>query len=412
VAKQSEDLALTPLVVPVEVPDDELAKIENPDNPLQPFLGHLKQLIAEGLATTDVELFTYGMFYEWTEDPAGWKTYKDLAEKLPRRWDLYQDYLGDDGHGRLSLKRPPTPDVSARLGVAGALSLSAKLLNVTNADFYQIPSGPMGKTLDYTLSATNAHDVFQVEAKGAHDGKAIGVHKGRIEAKKQQQRSRDPRTIVVGVIYDLQHDRRKPSRLIVVDPPGEPVGYDARYLRTLYRLRYYLAELSRITRGRITIGLANRLALLDARPEQWTTFEGVPLVDQFENPLIVPTTVADTVVLDWRDTVHGRLVDLRLTGEARSLAAVRASPTRLYFRGLRREVLELLAHQDLTGLREIRFPQVVRRIRERDREGHLVQFESGLVAGLIWDAHWDKKRLPRIWRQLTGRSFDTEQDEE
>ncbi|MCP3964417.1 MAG: hypothetical protein GY719_41850 [bacterium] len=399
---------------PVEIDYDEIERFRAPDNPLSEWAQKLIELNENGLSIDEEELFAYAVFVEWTNQP-GWSTYTDLARKMPNRRARFEEYL-ESAEGRsIRLIRPPTRDVSEALGVGATLSLTAELLGLTNADFRKIRETSRRKTHDYEhpLRASTGSQIIRVEAKGTHDGKSVSSQRASIREKKHEERHRASQEgyteALLGVICDLQYERlRGPTRLLVYDPPADLTLTDPSFVRLVNRLRYYSAELSRITRGHLAVALANRVRDVEALGKNWRDLDGLPLLSARGEPIAVYTSMADSLRTAFGGVFNGRLYDLRLTKSALrgTPRSVLEAPPRLYFRGLAHEVLTALAKQDFGALLRLHFPRRNYRMYGKF-EGELHLLPSGLTVGILkptW-LRWDKERLPEIWRRLTGRSF-------
>jgi len=256
--------------IPVEISEGDLELFASPDNPLCQWSNHFQELAKEGLRVDEEELFAYAIFVEWVDSP-GWNTYKDLALRLPNRRERFEEYVHCGDGSSICLTRPPTRDICEALGVGATLTLTARVLGLTNADFSKIPETSKHRTLDYEhpLRASNGNQLIRVEAKGTHDGKSVSAQKASIKEKKATLRDDTEygghSECMIGVIFDLQYKRsRGYSRLIVMDPPADQVFLDPDFVQLVNRLYYYSMELSHISRGQLSVALANRARDVEA----------------------------------------------------------------------------------------------------------------------------------------------------
>jgi hypothetical protein len=398
--------------IPVEIDEHDLELFSDPENLLCEWSNHFHELVKEGLKMDEEELFAYAIFVEWADSP-GWNTYKDLARKLPNRREQFEEYVHSEEGSSICLTRPPTRNICEALGVGATLTLTARVLGLTNADFRRIPETSKHKTLDYEhpLRASNGNQLIRVEAKGTHDGKSVASQRASIKEKKASQRDATEydqhSECMIGVIFDLQYKRpRGSSRLIVLDPPADQGFLDPAFVQLVNRLNYYSKEVAHISRGQLAVALANRTRDVEALKSNWRALDGLQLLSSRGQPVSVYETTGDWVRSVDGTVFNGRLYDLRLTEEARRgpLSEIREKPARLYFRGLIHQSLKLLAKQDFEALRQLRFDQRTFRISGRF-DGEIKLLPSGLAVGLLkprW-YRWDEERLPEIWYRVTGR---------
>lgn len=380
--------------IPIEIPSDDQALFAVAEvMETLPGIGPLLSASDPELNVDVDVLFAYALFLEWA-DISGWRSYKDLAKRVPERRSRFEDYL-DHSSGSVSLRRPPAGDMVESIGVGTALALSAELLRITEADFRKIRQTSSYRTLDYEIPLLAASDaeVFEVECKGSHDGKSVAAALDSIAKKKASRRERSRgseshsgKVQLLGVICDIQHEGASPTRLILKDPPSEESRYEPRRLRLLNRLRFYWEELLRMSpRSALTIALANRIRLLEDPERPLASFERVPLVTG-RGERVRYDYLAESRTL-FAGKAKGRVYDLRLTPEAwreRSIEHVLKEPQRLYFQGLNQKVLAALVSQDFERILSLRFES-------DEREAPLVQTPSGLVVGVTKDEEWDER---------------------
>ncbi len=383
-------------------------------NPLHKHIERITELANRGLHISEEELFSYALFYEWADEP-GWRTYKDLASKLPDRRKRFDDYVRGTGTS-VVLRRAPVRDISESLGIGASLAVASRIIGVTSADFEKISETSKNKTLDfeYTLRGTNGVEITQVEGKGMHDGKGMAVHRARLAGKKDEARgSRSGSTPLglLGTLCDIQFRGRNESRIFLQDPPGGGIDIDPIWYRLLLRLKYYHQELSKFSTGRLVVALANRIRTIEVmRAKDWTSLDGVALVGPRGEDVKVGKQFATTLKVRgskrWgQQSAFGRVYDLRLTQEIREnrrveLDQIHEMEQRLYFRGLDRQVVVALALQDFERILALKYDDEDVMVSDRYRAGRLTRLSSGLVVGVIRDEKWDQKVLPKIWADL------------
>lgn len=346
------------------------------------------ELKQSGLSLTQDELFVYSMYYEW-HDRNGWRTYADLRSRLSSRLARFEDYIEKVDALRLSMA--PVKDVTESLGIGATLAASAKLLGLTEADFSKIPETSRHSVLDFTRTwmASDGEVMFNVEAKGTVDSASRAKHIQSIRKKKADTRRPKGTTplIELGMVLDLPLTKSH-AELTLVDPPVDGVSTDPVKWRLLSRLRYYQEELRRVTSGRLSTSLADRIEVLD-RLSTYAELDGLPITGPFGTPVKIYSSIAYTLHTN-QGVFHGRLYDL-------SVASRHQPSTRLLFRGLNREIILSLGKQDFKGITTFRYaPQtvVVERWRNSGRSGNLLLSSAGIATGFISDPNWAKEAEP------------------
>jgi hypothetical protein len=355
----------------------------------------LTKLKQSGLSLTRDELFAYSMYYEW-HDRAGWRTHAELSSRLGSRRERFEDYLAEGEDLRLSMEA--VKDVTESLGVGATLAASAKLLGLTEADFAKIPETSRHSTLDFgrTWMASDGEVIFNVEAKGTVDGASRAKQIRSIREKKADVRRPKGTTPLVelGMVLDLPlHANR--AELILVDPPVDGVTIDPVKWKLLSRLRYYQEELRRVTTGRLSTSLADRIAVLD-RLSTYADLDGLPLSGPFGAPVRIYDSIAHTLHTN-EEVFHGRLYDLSL-GAGRP----RTPATRLLFRGLKREIILALGKQDFARITAFRYaprPVAVDSWRNSGQSGGLLLSSAGIATGFISDPNWNVETEPSDERE-------------
>ncbi|WP_375760161.1 hypothetical protein [Corallococcus exercitus] len=363
------------------------------DDPIRKSLlnQRVQHLESDGLSVPEDELLTYSLFYEWDNSP-GWRSYADLNRKLPERRTRFGDFLTTDAEESYRLRRKPVSDIIESLGIGAALSVSARLLGVTEADFLKVPDTSLGRTLDFERSyvASDGDHSYRVEAKGTHDGKSVSSALDSIKAKKIFDRnSKQDDATLVGVVFDLSLERKRTSKVIITDPPAEPIPENPILIKLWARLGFYSAALRTISRGSITAGFAQRLPVTRALGDQWRKVDGIPLVNPSGYPLAVSWNKSGIVTLASRERIFGRFFGPASKSTRRQTSSEDVS----IFIGLTENTIELLTKQ---RLEEIIYHKERERVAEASypayspfearppfRFQHLRVFSSGVVVGYL-----------------------------
>ncbi|MCA9610579.1 MAG: hypothetical protein KC619_33515 [Myxococcales bacterium] len=394
-----------PLVkMPIQLSEEDRKLFSDQASPLHPAYERIATLAEEGLVATFEEILTYALFEEWDDD-VGASTYKYFARLLPERRKRLEDFTTLT-KGELRFSRSPIRSISEAFGIGVTLTAASRVLGVSDVDFSMVTESSLGKSQDFQaqLVASNGTRIFQVEAKGTHDGKSSSKHRKSIREKKEQLREKGTEDALLGVIADISFERQKASYISIHDPPTVPRQEDPELLRVLIRLTNYLAEIKRISgRGALTVSLANRVAALEALGANLHLLDGVTLRKSNGEPL--SPVLGERLSLGWWEgSAWGRTYDLRLLPsvlrEERPIHTVSEHPPRLYFRGLHQQVLEHVVGQDQTAISALRFEPRAIRIDDGSTSGWVQITAGGVVAGVLTDAAWDEARLPKLIASL------------
>ena len=358
----------------------------------KPYAAEIEDLAHKGIQTTDLALFTYGMFVEW--DSAHETTYKDFARALPAYRGAYDRYFDVDD-GEIRFRRDPRVEFVERIGVGAALATTAKVVGLTDADFEIIPVQKV-KALDFRHQIHAFGNTFEleVEAKGTHDGKGSSKHRGEIRDKKAVQARRGRRShrvLRIGVIADIATDPSKTSSVELVDPPGDGQDEDLSSERFLRRLDFYRSRLALVTpRGRMVAALANRIAVLKSMsPARRAELDDVPLVGGSMEPLKGrPLPGTELALLGPRT----RRAQVKLSPLGATAAAGNDSVS-CYVHGIVSSVVQRLTTPAMSDVLDLRETEATVEVRDNGIYGQVAVLPSGLVGGLVSVKRW-RLRIP------------------
>lgn len=230
---------------------------------------HLDPVVASGLSIDELDLISRGMFMEQKNKP-GWRSREDLEHKALTRIDQFEQYFDTSGGSLAARHEAADMGVNTEwMGVGASIAAMDEAYGTNDADWEKIPvSGE--KDLDFHVASTGSHMVV-VESKGsvvediAYKTPSVSKHKGDIKKKKEVQRPKRPRDVLVGTVTAIPADPRQRARIWLVDPPVPEAFADPVRFKLLARLRYFRELLRVLGRPHVLIALSRRFSAFHLR---------------------------------------------------------------------------------------------------------------------------------------------------
>lgn len=252
-----------------------------------------------------------------------------------------------------------------RIGEAIGLSVINHLHGVHLADWTKIPHSTSQKILDYsrTMVASDGNRFVQVEAKGSTVEtfgttaipNAIVQQKSKIKAKKAQASEEDRAgTIAYGTIGILSHDPDSTAKCLLVDPPAG-IADDPFRFKVVSRLTF-IANLVSVISPRSVFAAALRSRLL--------ALAALDIVDQVNN---IPLVNGSANVFPAQ--VYGPFTEHNPFFQSRSVVTdgpvggqvSMIGNNRVFFIGMREELIGLAGQQSFEALTSYSFPSATLR---------------------------------------------------
>ena len=304
----------------------------------------IKQLVDFGLSEKEKEFQIYAMFTEQDGRPR-FRNYSELKQLVPRRIQKLEDYIDTSGGTVRSLVSRGRNQVTEQVGVAAALLVVNNIFGLHRADWERIPETSKRKTMDFQL-ASDGTDFILVEAKGTvfetgnvHRDATLEEH---IKGKKRAHLSNNPGlTSLFGVITGIPCQSNKTAQCLLLDPVFEDVEIEmdpAKY-QLLSRLYFYSRILRVISRGQLVRALLNRIDVLK-RSSNYLEFDGLPLVDIYEEPIIPPPE--NTSSIGGKTVVKDKIVGLMFP----------ISKARFFYYAVDIDVYRLMVEQNFEAIRK------------------------------------------------------------
>jgi len=251
----------------------------------------LTKVVKNGLLIPEQDFLVYSLFRE-QKRMAGWKTYKELAEKVPSRLEIFNDYFGIENgylYSKFSSSNDTDKTMTEAVGVGTSLSLASIIYGLTEADWEKIPV-TKNKDLDFQIASTG-QEIVELESKGAIvtntnykreiSGRANDIHK-----KKSQQRNKhDNNNTLLGIIATIPITKGQETVCQILDPEGDNIEISPRKYKLLARLLYYYREFRILTRAHFLISLVNRIQAIQVS-EDYDSFDNQPLLNIDNEPFI------------------------------------------------------------------------------------------------------------------------------
>src|SRR3990172_196163 len=205
----------------------------------------LDKVVKNGLIVPQQEFSVYSLFREQKRH-TGWRTYRELAEKVPSRLGTFNDYFSLEA-GSVTSRFSSTDDtdktMTETVGVGASLSLASRMYGLTEADWEKIPV-TTNKDLDFQVASTG-HEIVEVESKGAVvasvaekskvSGRAVDIRR----KKEEQRNNHHNKNTLIGVITSIPSHKGDIAVCRILDPDGDDVGISPRKYKLLARLLYY-----------------------------------------------------------------------------------------------------------------------------------------------------------------------------
>jgi hypothetical protein len=214
--------------------------------------------IQSGITIPKSEVLTYLMFTEQAEED-GWRTYKDLQERVQKRYADIEDILNFDDDSiksKQSSTRMNASGLTERLGVSLGLNVVNQLHNLSEADWSITKDKYIGgkriKDFDYEIElASDGQRFIQVENKGnvcadnSKKNSSVSKHYSSIKGKKNEilrtEKSNNiplSENIYYGTIGVI--DDQNIAKVWLVDPDPFQLEIGPRLFRLTTRLKFYL----------------------------------------------------------------------------------------------------------------------------------------------------------------------------
>lgn len=217
----------------------------------------IDQMIRHHLLISEDEFKSYMLFTEYADED-GWRTYRDLADRVQHRLGDIEDFL-DFSQGSIQTKMSSTrmndSRMTERIGVSLGLSVVNKFHCLTEADWAITPNVYIGskrvKDFDYQIPMTSDGSRFiQVENKGSinddnnYKTSSVSNHYSSIKGKKESILDREKaqaiarhQNIYYGTIGVL--DNHNTAKVWLVDPEAYNVDGNPKKYKLISRLIYY-----------------------------------------------------------------------------------------------------------------------------------------------------------------------------
>ncbi len=304
------------------------------------------------------EFLTYYMFRRKRPGMPGLRNYRELASKMETSLRDLEGSVVFDGKtihvaGRLG---ELDSHIAERIGEAAGLSVINRIHGMTEADWGRVPKGSgrnAGPSLDFEIGS-DSRTLIQVETKGSYvpnnDRKTSTVsnHKASVLSKKGRlagaihpsRRASVVRYGTIGVVGDPGHL----LRCWLLDPPPDELTLDPERVRLLNRMAFLRDWISLVSaRSTLAVALANRLGDLETMINPWE-LDGVPLRRGDGEPLELSFGM-------WpreRSTFFSN--KSVVTDGPTGGVVIQGYGSRLFFVGMREDVLQLAAKQDFKGI--------------------------------------------------------------
>jgi hypothetical protein len=259
-----------PLQLSVNYYNDEEAKLfKEYDN-----YTVINQMIRHNLVISEDEFKSYMLFTEYADED-GWRTYRDLADRVQHRLGDIEDFL-DFSQGSIQTKMSSTrmndSRMTERIGVSLGLNVINKFHSLTEADWAITPNVYIGskrvKDFDYQIPmASDGSRFIQVENKGSvndnnnNKTSSVSTHYRSIKGKKESildsekaQGIARHQNIYYGTIGVL--DNHNTAKVWLVDPEAYYINWNPKKYKLISRLIYYAKLFKEIG---ININIQNQL---------------------------------------------------------------------------------------------------------------------------------------------------------
>lgn len=234
----------------------------------------IDQMIRHNLLISEDEFKSYMLFTEYADED-GWRTYRDLADRVQHRLGDIEDFL-DFSQGSIQTKMSSTrmndSRMTERIGVSLGLSVVNKFHCLTEADWAITPNVYIGgkRVKDFDCQIPMASDgsrFIQVENKGSinddnnYKTSSVSNHYSSIKGKKESILDKEKiqgiarhQNIYYGTISVL--DNHNTAKVWLVDPEAYNVNWDPKKYKLISRLIYYAKLFEEIG---ININIQNQL---------------------------------------------------------------------------------------------------------------------------------------------------------
>lgn len=321
----------------------------------QPVIDHIKALDKKIFDFDVSEFLIYYIFYLKKHLPNRYKVRADLSGSINRaliELDEYIEYSNYSLHVCNGVMELPI-SIKERIGEAIGMGLTAFINDVHGADWCAIPVMQV-KALDFYLAYTS-HGAIQVETKGSHVKNSsykygLYTHKGSIVAKKKQTRNKPltnyPGDYLYGTIASFDKDITRILKCWLVDPEPVKVEYDLFKSRLLTRMSNILWMLNLISpESRIISLLVERIDKIN-EIDDVMALNGVSLDHDYPLSEYRSNVVAEQFYFH-KTYINNEGKDAGVWG--------RASEGRVYFLGIKRDLIKTIYEQDFEKLLNYNF---------------------------------------------------------
>lgn len=323
----------------------------------------IEALVADGIEIPTGEFLTYYLFHRKRPGKAGWQDYDQISIKIGRALAYLGEWVDFNG---VSISCPadvnhPGRDIVEHVGESIGMSVVGRLHGLTVIDWDSIQEQQGIQTFDYQM-ASDGKRVVQVESKGSSTTDnsiitpTVRSHRHNIAHKKltinQSQGYPYPADLRYGTIAVLGQNPKVPVRCLLVDPEPEGSEERARKLRVVQRMRFlrdWIAFLS--PRSQLASALSTRLASLEELEDPFQ-LDGIAL--RKGNGGLFDYGAEGFSVRGHSPFFANKS---RVTDGPAGGVTLQLPDGNLFFLGIREDVLELAASQQLGALLEFKTPR-------------------------------------------------------
>lgn len=328
-----------------------------------PTAARIQALVANGINIPTEEFLTYYLFHRRRPGKPGWQDYNQIARRIGIAIDYLYEWIDFNGS---SISCHPDVDrqerdITEHIGESIGLSVISWIHGLTVMDWDRIPEqyGPKAlRTFDYQL-ASDGQRVLQLEAKGSATSdntvftSAIKKHRQNITAKKtsinKNQNYPYPADLRYGTITVLGHSAITPVKCLLVDPEPEGNEERARKLRLVQRMNFLRDWIVFVSpRSQLASALSTRLASLEELEDPFQ-LNRIPL--RKGNGELFNYN-AEPFFLGGHSSFF--VNKSRITDGPAGGITIQLLDGNFFFLGIRQELLELAANQELSSVLEFK----------------------------------------------------------
>lgn len=328
----------------------------------QSVIDHVKVLDKNIFDFDIAEFLIYYIFYLKRDIPQKYKVRADLTRGINRalvELDEYVEYSNFSLHVCNGVVELPI-SIKERIGEAIGMGVTAYINDVHGADWGVIPVMKV-KALDFYLAYT-AHGAIQVETKGSHVKNSsykhgIYKHKGSIVAKKKQTRNKPlknyPGDYLYGTIASFDNNIARMLKCWLVDPEPTKIDYDLFKSRLLTRMNNILWLLDLVSPESRLIELLNERIEGIKEIDNVMSLNGVNL-DQDDQLSEHKSNIVAEQFYFHKTYINNEGDDAGVWG--------RASEGRIYFLGVKRDLIKMIYEQKFDDLLNYEFTPMTEQV--------------------------------------------------